>query len=80
MSDTTTNHDLNFNSELLTNELADGELDDRDLEAINGGCGCIPIANVGCVPVHPKPRNPLEERSRADHKLFNMGISRYYPR
>ncbi|MEG4321869.1 MULTISPECIES: hypothetical protein [unclassified Microcoleus] len=36
MSDTA-NHDLNFNSEIPTNELADGELDERDIEAINGG-------------------------------------------
>lgn len=36
MSDTT-NHDLNLNSELPTNELADGQLDERDLEGINGG-------------------------------------------
>ena len=35
MSDTA-NHDLNFNSEIPTNELADGELDERDLEGING--------------------------------------------
>ena len=35
MSDTT-NHDLLLNSEIPTNELADGELDERDLEGING--------------------------------------------
>jgi hypothetical protein len=35
MSDTT-NHDLLFKSENHTNELADGELDERDLEGING--------------------------------------------
>jgi hypothetical protein len=38
MSDTT-NYDLNFNSENRTNELADGQLDERALEAINGGVG-----------------------------------------
>ena len=37
MSDITTNHDLLLNSEIPTNELADGELDERDLEGINGG-------------------------------------------
>ena len=37
----TTNHDLHFDSEDHTNELADGELDERDLEVINGG-GCPP--------------------------------------
>jgi hypothetical protein len=36
MSDTT-NHDLLFKSDDRTNELADGELDERDLEGINGG-------------------------------------------
>ncbi|MEG3849787.1 hypothetical protein [Microcoleus sp. herbarium13] len=53
MSDTA-NHDLNFNSEIPTNELADGELDDRDLEAINGGC--------------PPPRNPLDDKARSGGK------------
>ncbi|MEG4149363.1 hypothetical protein QUA24_26095 [Microcoleus sp. Pol12B5] len=37
MSDTK-NHDLHFNSENRTNKLADGELDERDLEVISGGC------------------------------------------
>lgn len=70
MSDTT-NHDLLLNSEIPTNELADGELDERDLEVINGGCP------------PPRPPNPLDvrkqEMSDERHKLFNMGISRYYP-
>ena len=72
MSDTT-NHDLLLNSEIPTNELADGELDERDLEVINGGCP----------PPIPLPPN-LRDVSRQEmlderHKLFNMGISRYYP-
>jgi len=70
MSDTT-NYDLLLNSEIPTNELADGELDERDLEVINGGCP------------PPRPPNPLDvrkqEMSDERHKLFNMGISRYYP-
>jgi hypothetical protein len=49
MSDTT-NHDRLFKSEIPTNELADGELDERDLEAINGGC--------------PLPPNPLDLRRK----------------
>ncbi len=36
MSDTTTNHDLLLNYDDRTNELADGELDEYDLEGING--------------------------------------------
>lgn len=36
MSDTITNHGLLLNSEIPTNELADGELDESDLEGING--------------------------------------------
>lgn len=70
MSDTT-NHDLLLNSEIPTNELADGELDERDLEAINGGCP------------PPRPPNPLDVRKQEmldeRHKLFNMGLIRYYP-
>jgi hypothetical protein len=69
MSDTT-NHDLHFDSENHTNDLADGELDERDLEVINGGCP-------------PRPPNPLDVRRQElldeRHKLFNMGIIRYYP-
>ena len=48
MSDTK-NHDLHFNSENRTNKLADGELDERDLEVINGGCPPL------------RPSNPLDK-------------------
>jgi len=75
MSDTTTNHDLLLNSDDRTNELADGELDEHDLEGINGGCP------------PPRPPNPLDVRRQLGeklfderHKLFNMGIIPYRPR
>lgn len=45
MSDNT-NHDLHFDSEDHTNELADDELDRRELEAISGG-GCPPPPKPG---------------------------------
>lgn len=52
----TTNHDRHFDSEDHTNELADGELDERDLEVINGG-SCPP-------PPKPRPNDDALDKMR----------------
>jgi hypothetical protein len=64
MSDTT-NHDRLFKSENHTNELADGELDERDLEVINGGCP------------PPRPPNPLDKFPAIRELQKDIGFNAY---
>ena len=66
MSDTT-NHDRLFKSEIPTNELADGELDERDLEAINGGCP------------PPGPSNLLDVRRKSGYPPTGKSQSKGVP-